>query len=59
MPLTFNANVAGAFNILKKAITPSPCKGIVVIGAKPSPGLNEKDVALNLSALTVERTLAL
>ena len=55
----FNADVVGAFNISKKSITPNPRKGIGVTGAKPSPGLNEKDVALNLSALTAPRTLAL
>jgi len=32
----FNADVVGAFNILKKAITPSPRKGIGVIGWRPS-----------------------
>jgi len=55
----FNADVVGALNILKRAITPSPRKGIGVTGAKPSPGLNERDVALNLSALMTPRTLAL
>ena len=52
----FNADVVGAFNILRKAITPSPSR-IGVIGWKPSQGLNEKDVALNLSALTRVGTL--
>ena len=32
----FNADVVGAFNILRKAITPSPRKGIGVIGWRPS-----------------------
>jgi len=32
----FNADIVGAFNILKKAITPSPRKGIGVIGWRPS-----------------------
>jgi len=60
----FNADVVGALNILRKAITPSPPKGktrkgIGVTGWKPSLGLNEKDVALNLSALSRVRILAL
>jgi len=55
----FNADVVGAFNILLKSITPSPRKGIGVMGRKPDPGLNERDVALNLSALATPRTLAL
>jgi len=55
----FNADVVGALNILRKSITPSPYKGIGVTGAKPSPGLNERDVALNLSALMAPRTLAI
>jgi len=55
----FNVDVVGALNILKRAITPSPRNRIGVMGAKPSPGLNERDVALNLSALTAPRTLAL
>jgi len=54
----FNADVVGAFNILKKSITPSPSR-IGVTGRKPDPGLNEKGVALNLSALTGVRTIAL
>jgi len=53
----FNADVVSAFNILKKSITPSPRKGIGVIGWRPSLGLNETDVTLNLSALTGVRTL--
>jgi len=44
---------------LKRAITPSPRNRIGVMGAKPSPGLNERDVALNLFALMAPRTLAL
>ena len=32
----FNADIVGAFNILRKAITPSPRKGIGVIGWRPS-----------------------
>ena len=32
----FNADVVGAFNILRKSITPSPRKGIGVIGWRPS-----------------------
>ena len=52
----FNADVVGAFNILRKAITPSPSR-IGVTGWKPSQGLNS-NVALNLSALTRVRTLA-
>jgi len=55
----FNADLVGAFNILRKSITPSPRKGIGVMGAKLSPGLNERDVALNLSALMAPRTLSL
>ena len=53
----FNADVVGAFNILRKAITPSPRKGIGITGRKPDLGLNEKNVALNLSALMAPRTL--
>jgi len=53
----FNADIVGAFNILRKAITPSPRKGIGVTGRRPDPGLNEKNVALNLSALATPRTL--
>jgi len=56
---TFNADIVGAFNILRKSITPSPQKGIGVMGWKPSLGLNEKDVVLNLPALEAPRTLAL
>jgi len=54
----FNADVVGALNILRKSITPSPSR-IGVTDWKPSLGLNEKDVALNLSALTRVGTLAL
>ena len=52
----FNADIVGAFNILKKSITPSPRKGIEVTGWKPSQGLNSS-VALNLSALSRVGTL--
>ena len=38
----FNADVVGAFNILKKAITPSPREGIGVTGWTPSQGLNKR-----------------
>jgi len=38
----FNADVVGAFNILKKAITSSPRKGIGVIGWRPSLVVNGK-----------------
>jgi len=57
----FNADIVGAYNILIKgiSITPSPRKGIGVTGWRPSPGLNEADVAPNLPALTKVRTLAL
>ena len=45
----FNADIVGAFNILDKAITPSPRKGIGVIGWRPSLGLNGKrNVVSNL-----------
>jgi len=54
----FNADVVGALNILRKSITPSP-KRIGVTGRKPDPGLNERDVALNLSALMGVRILTL
>jgi len=55
----FNADIVGAYNILVKAITPSPREGIGVMGWRPSPGLNKKDVAPNLPALARARTLAL
>jgi len=57
----FNADIVGAYNILVKAsaITPSPLLGIGVMGRRPSPGLNEADVAPNLPTLTRARTLAL
>jgi len=48
----FNADIVGAYNILAKAITPSPRKGIGVTGRRPSPGLNKLDVAPNLPTLT-------
>jgi len=53
----FNADIVGAYNILVRAITPSP-NGIGVMGRRPGPGLNEKDVAPNLPALA-SRTLVL
>jgi len=48
----FNADLAAAYNILARglSITPSPRKGIGVMGRRPGPGLNP-DVAPNLSAL--------
>ncbi|PUA32314.1 MAG: transposase [Zestosphaera tikiterensis] len=57
----FNADIVGAHNILVKglSITPSPREGIGVMGWRPSPGLNEADVAPNLPALTTSRTLIL
>jgi len=55
----FNADIVGAYNILAKAITPSPRKGIGVTGWKPSPGLNKPDVAPNLPTLARAGTLAL
>jgi len=43
-----------------ETITPSPRKGIGVMGWRPSPGLNpHRDVALNLPTLATPRTLAL
>jgi len=42
----FNADLVGALNILRKSITPSP-SGIGVTGWRPSPGLNETNVAPN------------
>jgi len=53
----FNADVVGALNILKRAITPSPSR-IGVTGRKPSLGLNSS-VALNLPTLMAPRTLTL
>jgi len=55
----FNADIVGAYNILAKAITPSPLAGIGVTGRRPGPGLNKKDVAPNLPALAMAGTLAL
>jgi len=57
----FNADIVGAHNILVKglSITPNPLEGVGVMGWKPSPGLNETDVAPNLPALTTPRTLTL
>jgi len=57
----FNADIVGAYNILAEAstITPSPLAGIGVTGWRPSPGLNEADVAPNLPALARAGTLAL
>jgi len=48
----FNADIVGAYNILAKAITPSPREGIGVTGRRPGPGLNKLDVAPNLPTLT-------
>jgi len=53
-----NADIVAAYNILIKAITPSP-NGIGVMGRRPGPGLNKKNVAPNLPALATPRTLAL
>jgi len=50
----FNADIVGAYNILVRAITPSPLAGIGVMGRRPGPGLNETDVAPNLPALKGE-----
>jgi len=47
----FNADIVGAYNILAKAITPSPLAGIGVTGRRPSPGLNKTGAAPNLPAL--------
>jgi len=55
----FNADIVGAYNILTKAITPSPREGIGVTGRRPGPGVNETDVPPNLPTLTRARTLAL
>jgi len=57
----FNADIVAAYNILVRglSITPSPRKGIGVMGRRPGPGLNEADVAPNLPALATPRTLAL
>jgi len=48
----FNADLVAAYNILARglSITPSPRKGIGVMGRRPGPGPN-LDVAPNLSAL--------
>jgi len=56
----FNADIVAAYNILIKglSITPSPI-GIGVMGWRPSPGLNEADVAPNLPTLATPRTLTL
>jgi len=43
----FNADIVGAYNILAKAITPSPLVGIGVMGRRPGPGVNEADVPPN------------
>ncbi len=40
----FNADVVGAFNILRRSITPSPRKGIGVIGWRPQPGGEYKEM---------------
>jgi len=56
----FNADVVGAFNILRKAITLSlPTKGDRGNRLDTQPRAEPKDVTLNLSALTRMRTLAL
>jgi len=55
----FNADIVGAYNILAKAITPSPLAGIGVMGRRPGPGVNEADVPPNLPTPTRARTLAL
>jgi len=55
----FNADIVGAFNILRKHITPSPLKGIGGNRLNTQPGVEPKDVTPNLSALSRVRTLAL
>jgi len=54
----FNADIVGAFNILRKHITPSPSRDR---GNRlnTQPGVEQKDVTPNLSALTRVGTLAL
>jgi len=54
----FNADVVGAFNILRKSIAPSPSRDR---GNRlnTQPGVEHKDVTPNLSALSRVRTLAL
>jgi len=54
----FNADAVGAFNILRKSITPSPSRDR---GNRlnTQPGVEQKDVTPNLSALTRVVTLAL
>jgi len=54
----FNADIVGAFNILRKSITLSPSRDR---GNRlnTQPGVEHKDVALNLSVLSRVRTLAL
>ena len=54
----FNADVVGAFNILRKSITPSPSRDRGN-WLETQPRAEQRDVALNLSALTRVRTLAL
>jgi len=54
----FNADVVGAFNILKKSITPSPSRDRGN-WLDTQPRAEHKDVAPNLSALTRVGTLAL
>jgi len=54
----FNADIVGAFNILKKSITLSPSRDRGN-WRNTQPRAERKDVALNLSALTRVRTLAL
>jgi len=57
----FNADIAAAYNILIKGltITPNPLEEVGVTGWRPSPGLNETDVAPNLPALATPKTLTL
>jgi len=54
----FNADVVGAFNILKKSIAPSPSRDRGN-RLKIQPGVERKDVTPNLSAITRVGTLAL
>ena len=56
----FNADIVAALNILVRGapITPSPRVGVGVTGPRPGPGLNLGDVAPNLPALAMSKTLA-
>jgi transposase len=38
----FNADLIAAYNILMAPITPSPEKGVGVMGRRPGPGLNSQ-----------------